>query len=315
MVAGVGEAPGKALLIGEHAVVYGHPAIAIPLRSVGVRAEVEFSRKPGIEIQAPDIEAQVGPDEMAPRVLAPLVKLAKSVTAFFGEEGQGLRIMLYSTIPVGHGMGSGAAVSVAIVRGICSLLKRRLNAEQIADLAMIAERDYHGNPSGVDTAVVARDEPIYFVKGKPARSIAIGPGSFHFLVADSGVASATAEVVDLVRAAREQDQARYDAYFWEIGSLASVSREILRNGSATELGLCMNRAHRALRSVGVSSEDLEQLVRVATANGALGAKLSGAGRGGAVLVLLEGPEDEERVTAELINAGAEHVYSTMLSRN
>lgn len=315
MIVGVGEAPGKIVLIGEHAVVYGHPAIAIPVRSVSAHAEVVFTREAIIELEAPDLEAQVRSDGSLPRKLAPLVKLAKAVMVFFDEQDQGLKVTLRSTIPVGRGMGSGAAVSVAIVRGICDVLKRRLNAEQIAKLALVAEKEYHGTPSGVDTAVVARNEPIYFVKGKPARSIDIGPSAFHFLIADTGVAAATVEVVDAVCVAREKDQARYDAYFWEMGSLASVSREILRTGSPVELGLCMNRAHRALVSVGVSCEDIEQLVRVAMEHGALGAKLSGAGRGGAVLVLLKGPEDEERIAAELVSAGAENIYGTVLSRN
>jgi len=315
MLSGVGEAPGKVLLIGEHAVVYGHPAIAIPVRSVSAHAEALFMRESGIALDAPDIEESVRPAEKPSRRLAPLVKLIRSVTEFFGEEGLGLKVVLRSTVPMGRGMGSGAAVSVAIVRAICNVLKRRLNAEQIAELALVAEREYHGTPSGVDTTVVAMDEPIYYVKGRPARSIALGPSAFHFLVVDTGVVAATAEVVDDVRAAREKKRAHYDAYFWELGSLASVAREILRTGSAAELGLCMNRAHLALRAVGVSSEDIDQLVRAAMANGALGAKLSGAGRGGVMLVLLKDAEDEARMTAELLSAGAEHVYSTVLARN
>jgi len=315
MINGVGEAPGKVVLIGEHAVVYGHPAIAIPVRSVSARAEALFMRGDGIELDAPDIEESVKAAEKPSRRLAPLVKLIRSVADFFGEGGLGLKVVLRSTVPVGRGMGSGAAVSVAIVRAICNVLKRRLNAEQIAELALVSEREYHGRPSGVDTAVVAMDKPIYFVKGRSAQSITLGPSRFHFLVVDTGVVAPTAAVVDDVRAAREKKRAHYDAYFWELGSLASVAREILRTGSAPELGLCMNRAHLALRAVGVSSENLDQLVRVAMENGALGAKLSGAGRGGAMLVLLNDAEDEARMTAELLSAGAEHVYNTVLSRN
>lgn len=313
MVAGLGEAPGKVLLIGEHAVVYGHPAIAIPLRSVHARAEVEFARTPGIELDAPDVKEHVRPGDTASRRLAPLLKLARSVERLFGEQNQGLRIVVRSEIPVGRGMGSGAAVSVAIVRAVCNALDRRLNTEQISELALVAEKEYHRTPSGVDTAVVARDEPIYFVKDKAPRAIAVGPSVFHFLVADTGVSSSTAEVVDAVRAAREKDKANYDSYFWEIGSLASVSREILKNGSPVELGLCMSRAHQTLQSMGVSCRELDHLVSVALDNGAPGAKLSGAGRGGAMIALLPDAEHEQRITNELISAGAENVFSTVLA--
>ena len=217
-----------------------------------------------------------------------------------------MSIQLRSTIPIGHGMGSGAAAAVALVRGICNALDRRLNAEQIAEMAMVAERGFHGTPSGVDTAVVARDEPIYFVKGKGIRGIAVGAGTFHFVVADTGVRGRPpSKWWDAVRTARDKDRASYDSYFWELGSLASVSREILKSGSPVELGLCMNRAHRALQSVGVSSPELDRLVSVALDNGALGAKLSGAGRGGVIVALLQRPQDEDRLVQELLAAGAE----------
>lgn len=313
MAVAVGEAPGKILLMGEHAVVYGHPAIAIPLRSVGARAEVEFTRNGQIEVAAPDLnETAHDADNASPR-LAPLVRLTQTVLELFGEQTQGLRLVLRSTIPIGRGLGSGTAVAVATVRAICSALGRRLDADQVSELAMEAEREFHGTPSGVDAAVVARDEPIYFVRGKPVQGITVGPSTFRFLVADTGVESVTAVVVDDVRLARERDRARYDSFFWELGSLTSVVREVLRTGMPAELGICMNRAHRALQQVGVSCPELDLLVKVAQENGALGAKLSGAGRGGAAIILYERPEEEDGLVAELLSAGAENVFSTVLA--
>jgi mevalonate kinase len=315
MVSGVGTAPGKVLLIGEHAVVYGHPAIAIPLRSLTARAEVTYTRTPGIELVAPDMDEHLVPGEVPSPALAPLQKLAEQFLASFGESGQGVRIDLHSTIPVGRGMGSGAAISVAVTRALCDAMGRRLNAQQICDYAMIAETIYHDAPSGVDPAVVAHDRPIYFVKGKEPRPVQTGPTDFHFLIADTGMSASTADVVRDIRAARERDRATYDSYFWELGSLASVAREVLKTGSAGELGLCMTRAHRALQSVGVSSPQLDQFVSTALEHGALGAKLSGAGRGGAMIALVENAEDEEKLTRELVGAGAAGIYTTTLSND
>ena len=127
--------------------------------------------------------------------------------------------------------------------------------------------------------------------------------------------ASTIEVVDAVRRAWEKDRATYDSYFWELGSLASVTREILKTGSPAELGLCMSRAHQALQSVGVSCPELDKLVSVALENGALGAKLSGAGRGGAMIALLPTPEDEERIANELLRAGAENIFTTALGNH
>jgi mevalonate kinase len=243
-----------------------------------------------------------------------LLKLTEAVLKLFAETGQGVRIVMQSTIPMGRGMGSGAAVSVALVRALCAGLNRKLNAKQICELARIAEKEFHGSPSGVDSAVVAYDAPVYFVKGRPVRSISINASTFHFLVADTGIESPTIEVVTDVCAAREKNRATYDSFFWEIGSLASVSRKILDSGSPMELGLCMNRCHRALQLIGVSCPELDRLVAVAMAHGALGAKMSGAGRGGAMIVLLRNSDDADRIGAELTSAGAETIFATKLAK-
>ncbi len=315
MVHAVGEAPGKILLVGEHAVVYGHPAIAIPLRSVRARAELEFTRNGGIEVVAPDIQERGSSEEGASPRLAPLVRLAESVLDLFGEPHRGLRIQVNSTIPIGRGMGSGAAVAVAVVRVVCHALDRRLNADQVAELSLEAEKVFHGTPSGVDNAVVSRDEPIYFVRGKPAQTISVGPSVFRFIVADTGIQSPTRRVVAEVRAARERDRARYDSFFWELGSMASMAREVIRTGSPEELGLCMDRAHQVLRAMGVSCAELDRLVSVALENGAIGAKLSGGGRGGAMIAALGRDADEERLASQLRLAGAESIFTTVLSRD
>jgi mevalonate kinase len=283
-----GEAPAKILLMGEHSVVYGHPAIAIPLRSVHARAEVELTRNGGIDLLAPDLAGQAGAERLTPR------------------------IRVSSTIPVGRGMGSGAAVAVAIVRGICAALGRRLDSDQVSELTMVSETAFHGRPSGVDSAVVSRDEAIYFVPGKPIQRIDVGPGRYHFVAADTGIDSPTIRVVEEVRRARELDRARYDSFLWELGSMTSVAREVIRTGSPEELGMCMNHAQKCLQALGVSCPELDALIRTAIENGALGAKLSGAGRGGVMIALLKSPDDEGALEAKLRLAGAENVFTTML---
>ncbi len=127
--------PGKILLIGEHAVVYGHPAIAIPLRGVRARAEVELTPGGGIEMSSEELKERVHSAEEASERLAPLYRLAESVAGIFGEQKQGMRIRLHSTIPMRRGMGSGAAIAVALVRGVCGALGRKLDTEQVCELA------------------------------------------------------------------------------------------------------------------------------------------------------------------------------------
>lgn len=309
----VGEAPGKVLLIGEHAVVYGHPAIAIPLRSVKARAEVQLARNGAIEVVAPDLGESASNTDTTGR-LAPLAQLAGRVMELFGEPARGVRIRLSSTIPIGCGLGSSAALSVAVIRGICGAFDRRLNPEQEAELAMEAEKKFHGNPSGVDAAVVARNEPIYFVRGRTVQEIAVGASSYRFLIADTGISSPTVKVVEEVREARDRDRARYDSMFWELGSMTTVAREVIRTGSPEELAMCMNRAHHVLQSLGVSCSELDHLVETALENGALGAKLSGAGRGGVMIALLDELVDERQLAGKLSAAGAKEVLTARLRR-
>jgi len=186
MVRAVGEAPGKILLIGEHAVVHGHPAIAMTVGGVSARAEVEFQRAPGVIIEAADLGEVAKSDDGHSARIGPFLRLAETTRAFWGEQDQGIRVRLHSTIPVGRGMGSGAALAVALPRAICAAFNRRLNSDQIADLSLESEREFHGSPSGVDSAVIARSEPVYFVKGKSPQPICVGPSEFRFVIADTG---------------------------------------------------------------------------------------------------------------------------------
>ena len=313
MSTAVGEAPGKILLIGEHSVVYSHPAIAIPLRSVNARVESEFTRDGQITLGSDDLGEVARPGQPVPDRLAPLVRLSQRVLELFGEGKEGVRVRIRSTIPVGRGMGSGAAVAVALIRSLCKLLNRALDAEQVMELALEAEKEFHGDPSGVDCAVVALNEPVYFTRGKPPQPIIAGRSAFRFVVADTGVVSPTRRVVEFVRQARDRDRARYDSFFWELGSMASVAREVLRTGCAEEMALCMNRAHEILREMGVSSAELDQLVSAALENGALGAKLSGAGQGGVMIALLAEDGDEDKIIRGLQLAGARQIFATALT--
>jgi len=307
----IGRAPGKIILIGEHAVVYGHPAIALPVQSVAAEVVGEFTRNGGIHVDAPDLDGPIG-DAAAFRTIEAITSLAGAFMKTFGEEPQGVSLSIHSDIPIARGMGSSAALCVATIRALAGLLDRRLGEDELSGLAFQAEKTFHDSPSGIDNSVVAREKPIFFVKRKGARPISPGRSQFRFLIADTGIASSTAEVVADVRRNREIDRARYDSLFWEIGSMASVAREILRGGSPTELGMCMERNQELLSAIGVSCPEVDQIVAAAKEAGAAGAKLSGAGRGGNVIAALTDDTDEEALAAAMTEAGAKQVIATEL---
>lgn len=307
-----GVAPGKVILIGEHAVVYGHPAVAIPVTSVQVRVEAEFGRGPGVRIESEGLPVIFADAVRRERAVQSVERMVRRIAEVFDEDSEGIILRIASDIPVGCGLGSSAALSVAAIRALCGLFGRQIGVEEVSGLAFEAEKIFHATPSGIDNSVVAHERPIYFTKRRGAKPIEAGPSSFHFLVADSGVFSSTAETVNEVRRRREAERAKFDSLFWEIGAMASVAREVISRSSQAELGMCMNRNHDLLAELGLACPETERLVEAAREAGAAGAKTSGAGKGGSVLVLLGDANEALSTSAALKQAGARDVYETVI---
>lgn len=304
MAAARGEAPGKIILLGEHAAVYGYPALAIPVHARRARATVELAPGGTIELRAEGIGESWRSGAGQSSRLSPLAEAAEATLRFLGAPHTGLLARLSSTIPVACGMGSSAAVSVALVRAIAAALGRSLSAAEVAELVMVSERGFHGNPSGIDAEVISRDKPILFVKGQAAEVITPGASSFQFLVANSGIPSSTASVVGDVSQAYKRNEVRYAAIFREMADLAIAGRAALERGTPRMLGRLMTRAHKLLQDIEVSTAALDALVDAALAAGAAGAKLSGAGRGGHVVAVLDSSSDAAAVRHALVSAGA-----------
>ena len=304
-------ASGKVILFGEHAVVYGRPAIAVPVSGVRAEAVVEdASPGQGITIEALDLGRRFSLDE-APaddplrRIVEVTLRHLK-VTHL-----PDLTITLRSTIPIARGLGSGAAVSTAIVRALMRHFGAEPEPQVVSSLVFEVEKIYHGTPSGIDNTVIAFEKPVFFVKGQPIQVIGVGR-PFTLLIADTGIPSPTREVVLDVRRAWEEDPVRYERLFDEVGRVATEGRRAIERGSVKEMGRLMNRNHRLLVEMGVSCPELDLLVEAARRAGALGAKLSGAGRGGNMVALVE-DETADVVERALREAGATSVLSTRVS--
>ena len=307
-----GAAPGKIILIGEHAVVYGHPAVAIPVTSVHASVEAEFDRDEAIRIESADLPVIFSDALRREKAVESVQRMVRGIADVFGEDAAGLFLRIKSDIPVGCGMGSSAALSVASIRALCGLFGHQLGVEEVSRLAFEAEKIFHATPSGIDNCVIAYEKPIYFAQKKGPLPLEAGRSSFRFLLADSGVFSSTADMVEEVRRRRAENRARFDSLFWEIGSMASVAREVIRRGSRAELGMCMNRNHELLVELGLDCPETERLVEAAREAGAAGAKMSGAGQGGSVVVLLGDDGDSLATSAALKQAGAREVYETAI---
>lgn len=299
--------PGKVILFGEHAVVYGRPAIAVPVTQVKATASIEAARAGrGTTILATDLVRVVHLREADPN--DPLAAIAHTVLAHFDCPEPDANITVHSTIPIASGMGSGAAVSASIVRALAQFLERALDEPTVSALVYEVEKLHHGMPSGIDNTVVVHARPVYFVRGQPVQTFGV-KRPFTIVIGDTGIKSPTKIAVGDVRAAWQADRDRYERWFDQIGSIVEQARAAIEVGQVGALGPLMDANHVLLREMGVSSDELERLVTAARGSGAPGAKLVGGGRGGNMIALVDA-DTRAAVERALLDAGARGVITT-----
>ena len=336
-------APGKIILFGEHAVVYGRPALAIPVTQVHADVEILASTSTGIWIHAPGVHLQADlnslpSDHPIAAVIHNFLFISRTSPSPFGRGARGeggfpnLQINIHSSIPVASGLGSGAAVTVALVRAMSSHLNYPMTDEEINAFAYDIEKLHHGTPSGIDNTVVTYAKPVYFVKAPSSFSPPIPPardgGSrrgvrgevetfkpaapFTIVIGDTGIPAPTKESVADVRKLWEGDKAKWEGVFDQVGEIAKKARTRIETGDWRLLGELMNQNHALLQEMTVSSPELDRLVEAARKAGAVGAKLSGGGRGGNMIALVQ-PENADEVSSALKSAGAKNTIVTQVT--
>ena len=311
----MGSACAKVILCGEHAVVYGRPAIALPLPRLRATATAT-ARDPGddaraddVEVIAPDINARYWMRLQPGRPLARIVQLTLTRIRMSPDHAdwRPFTLFLTSDIPVGANLGSGAATSVAAARATAEFFGHALSAEDLSALAFEVEQMHHGTPSGIDNTVVAFEQPVWFIRGQPPEILAVG-GALPLVIGDTGESTPTRVPVGDVRAAWQRDPKTYESLFDNIARLVTEAREALLASDLAQLGNAMNANHALLQTLTVSNADLDALCMAARAAGALGAKMSGGGRGGNMIALARDPEHAATVADALLAAGATRVY-------
>lgn len=212
------------------------------------------------------------------------------VHAALGVPPRPLRVRVRSDLPPAAGMGSSAALAVALARAVADAAALPLSREEASRVAFETERRFHGRASGIDNTTAAWGIPLAFRPGAPPEPLEVG-GPFRFLWVHSGVTSSTRDAVAAVAALRDRDPGGTEALFDEIAATVASGRAAIARGDAPSLAaaLTSNQAH--LRRLGVSHPAIEAVITRALAWGAPAAKLTGAGRGGMVLVLA--PDDPE----------------------
>jgi mevalonate kinase len=292
---GAGQACGKVILLGEHAVVYGVPAIAVGIDR-GVRAQA-FPLDSGpsrLHVRGWNLTVVDDDSHDLGRAFRALLDAARAATPSFRPHS----VDVEAHLPPGGGLGCSAAMGVAIARA----LEPRLGPAAIQDRAMVWEQVFHGNPSGVDAAVSARGGCVLFRKGsklEPVRS----RGAIHLCIGNTGTASSTKSMVEAVARLRARKPDAVDKSFEAIRALVHSARLAIEAGDRQTLGRLMDINQSLLGDIVVSTPEIEELCRVARVSGALGAKLTGAGGGGSVVALVPTQAVAEAVLAAWKTAG------------
>lgn len=298
-------APGKIILFGEHAVVYGQPALAVPVHDLQATATVQERARPGLLIRADDLGIGVRLAEDAAHALS---QTARLVLDRLGCDEPDVEITIRSNIPVAAGLGSGAAVSAAVAQALSTYLGRPFETQELSALVYEVEKLHHGTPSGIDNTVICFGQPVYFVRDKSLELLHVGK-PFQLVIGDTGISSPTRIAVGDVRAGWEREPERYNWLFEEIGKIVEKARRAIEQGQPDKLGSLMSDNHHLLRDMGVSSPELDRLVDAALSSGASGAKLSGGGRGGNMIALAD-ESANLAVEDALAKAGAARVMHT-----
>lgn len=306
-------APAKLILCGEHAVVYRQPAIAVPLPDLRATATVQAGTPhTGLTLAVPDLSPEPIHDPQHPL----LALIHATLHTLAAPAAPDLHLTVRSTIPIASGMGSGAAVATALVRAVARWYGVDVADATVSDLVYQSEQRLHGTPSGIDNAVIAYAQPIWFVRQSPApliEPIQIG-APLHLVIGDTGIRSETRLPVGAVRQAWQAQPAHYTALFAAVGDIVRQIRTILAlpQPDLPLLGALLTANQHLLAQIGVSSPALEQLVGAAQAAGALGAKLSGAGWGGIMLALATDSAHAAHIAAALRAAGAVQATPTVV---
>ncbi len=310
MTSYVGTAHGKIILIGEHSAVHFKPAIVLPLASATIEATLVPHTNPDSSEITIDCEYFSGLLADAPQSLDNIKELIR-VLRSQGLISNGFDLIITSQIPRERGMGSSAAVAVAIVRAVAAFAGVTLTSRQVFDYTQVAENIAHSNASGMDAATTATDNAVWFLRGEELSDFKVECDGV-LVIADTGIKGGTREAVSAVHDllySSERGVARITAERIDrLGELTEVCAQALKTNDIRALGVAMNEAHSVLCALTVSDPKLDELVAAARSAGALGAKLTGGGRGGCMIALAADNDSASKISSALMVSGATNTW-------
>ena len=295
MKRGIGKSHSKIILIGEHSVVYGYPAIAIPLKKIEIECTIEEAKSNFFYDET---------DTLSVAIFTALKYLKK--------ENEKIKYKITSQIPQKRGMGSSAAVSIAAIRAIFNYFRENLEDKLLEKLVNTAEIVAHKTPSGLDAKTCLSDKAIRFVKNKGFSYIDLNLDAY-LVIADTGIYGNTGEAIQNVK----NLGSKAELSLKKLGRLTDEMTRILTGNienkeekikKISKIGEIMTAANTELGKLNITIEKTELFVKTAIENGAAGAKISGGGLGGCVIALAENLEIMEKVKDGFTKCGAENIW-------
>lgn len=300
-------APGKLILFGEHAVVYGHPCIVTAVDQ-RLRVSVEENGKDVFHLIAPDLGLSAYSktiDDLGKRELPKSVRFIEHLYKRFLEQypqQRGINVTTNSDFSSTYGFGSSSAVTVAFAKALITLYKIKLDNKQLFDLCYQAVIDVQGVGSGFDLAAAIWGGTLYYVS--PAKIVeALTVNDLPMVVGYTGIKADTPTLVRMVQTQKVEDPETIDQLFSRIGQIVNLAKIAINNQDWTQVGLLMQENQKLLKTLQVSSLELDRLIDAARKSGALGAKLSGAGGGDCMIAMVEANQRQAVETALTVRHG------------
>lgn len=281
MVSVTARAPAKIIWFGEHFVVLGNPAI---VSSINIYATVHITPlgAGGFVIESRNLGLKYD-GEGDPGRLKPFIRV---IEVFRGKGFfKPFHAIIDSKIPIGSGMGSSAATAVAFTAGLARFLGIDVSLDDISKIAFEAEKIVHGRPSGIDNTIATYGGFIYYEKGSFKKLKVRWPREYMLIVADTGIERSTKKAVEAVLSRYKRRMRIMERVYEAAREIVGEAMRALENGDMESLGELMNINHGLLVSIGVAIPETEAIVHNAIRYGALGAKITGAGMGGSVMIL------------------------------
>ncbi|WP_125568000.1 mevalonate kinase [Companilactobacillus insicii] len=310
MLKGIGKSHGKTIIMGEHAVVYGYPAIAIPLVSIPVIVRInEIDNKKESTLSS---KYYVGKINDLPESLSGVKFLINLLDEKLNKNSVKYSISIESSLPIERGLGSSAAIGTAITRAFFNFFDDTLTHDILVDYVNKSETVTHGKASGLDALTVISNAPVQFSRKDPVNYFTFKTDGF-LVIADSGVKGKTKETVSDVKKMYDNDPQTIGEILKQLGQCTKKTSLTLNNNRLKDLGQTFNEANSLLSELNLSIPKTDKLIKSANNAGALGSKITGGGRGGCIISLARNLTSAEMIQKALIKSGAEQTWLQPLS--